>query len=255
MILKEIISRLEAKFPPEAAMEWDNVGLLLGDANREIKKVLLALDITYDVVEQAVESGADLILSHHPIMFLPVKRITPDTELGKILLCAAENKICIYSAHTNCDVAKNGINARLAEIFELKNPQPLEESGLGRIGDLEKEMDFSNFARLVCAKLDTPNVRFGGDKNRIIKRVAVGSGACADSIPQALAMGADVMITADVKYHEMLDAVALGINVIDAGHYPTEIIVTDIFAELLRDCGLTLQKAKSTDVFKYVKEN
>lgn len=252
MILKDIMAKLEAEFPTASAMEWDNVGLLVGDGEKEIKKVMLTLDITYDVVRQAVDSGADLILSHHPIMFAPVKRITPDTELGKILLTAVENGICIYSAHTNCDVAENGINAKLAEIFELKNPEPLEESGLGRIGDLDKAMSFADFAKLTCEKLKTPHLRVCGDDDRQIKRVALGSGACADYIPQAVAMGADVMITADMKYHEMLDAQGLGICVVDAGHYPTEIIVTDIFADILKNCGLELIEAESTDVFRFV---
>ena len=252
MILKDIIARLETAFPTESAMEWDNVGLLLGDAKRDIKKVILTLDITYDVVRQAAEAGAELILSHHPIIFAPVKRITPDTEIGKILLFAAENRICIYSAHTNCDVAKSGINARLAEIFGLKNPEPLEESGLGRIGDLESTISFADFAKLTCEKLETPHVRVCGDDNRGIKRVALGSGACADCIPKAVLMGADVMVTADMKYHEMLDADASGICVVDAGHYPTEIIVRDIFADILKNCGLTLIKAESADVFRFL---
>lgn len=252
MILKDIMAKLEAEFPKDAAMEWDNVGLLAGDKNREIKKVLLALDITYDIVCQAVEAGADLILSHHPIMFSPVKRITTDTELGKILLTAAENRICIYSAHTNCDVAKSGINARLAEVFGLINPVPLEENGLGRIGNLAEEMSFLDFSKRTCEKLKTPHMRVCGDDDRKIKRVAIGSGACADSIPEAVKKGADVMVTADMKYHEMLDAKALGICVVDAGHYPTEIIVTDIFEDVLKDSGLTLIKAESADVFRFI---
>lgn len=252
MKLKEIIEKIEAHFSPQNAMEWDNVGLLLGDESSEIKKVILTLDITYDVVEQAITEGAQLILSHHPIMFSPVCKITTDTEIGKILLLAAENKINIYAAHTNCDVAPTGINAYLAELFELENAVPLEETGLGRIGSIKTEMVFSDFARLVCERLATPHIRFCGDETRKVRRVAIGSGACGDLILTAAKLGADVMITGDVKYHEMLDAEGIGINVIDAGHYPTEIVVKDIFARMLKDTGLVLIKAKSRDVFKFM---
>ncbi len=252
MKLKEIIEKIEAHFPTQSAMEWDNVGLLLGDRESDIGKVLLTLDITYDIVEQAKAAGAELILSHHPIMFSPVQKITPDTQIGKILLLAAENKINIYSAHTNCDVAEAGINAKLAELFCLENAEALDESGLGRIGNLKEEMKFSDFAKIVCKRLNTPHIRYSGDENRLVRRVAIGSGACGDYIGKAYEMGADVMITSDVKYHEMLDAKEAGINVIDAGHYPTEIIVTDIFAELLKDCGPMLVKAESCDVFKFM---
>lgn len=252
MKIKEIIKKIEAEFPTEAAMEWDNVGLLLGDGESEAKKVFLTLDITYDVIEQARDAGAELVLSHHPIMFSPIQKITADTEIGKMLLLAAENKINLYAAHTNCDVAQTGINAYLAKLFELENAVPLEESGLGRIGDLKEEAGFSDFARLVCKKLNTPHVRYCGDESRKVKRVAVGSGACSDSVAMAYELGADVMITGDTKYHEMTDAVAMGINVIDAGHYPTEIVVTDIFADILKDTGLELIKAQSRDVFRFM---
>lgn len=254
MKLKEIISIIETYFPTESAMEWDNVGLLLGDREREIKKVLLTLDITYDIIEQAKAAGAELIWSHHPVMFSPVQKITTDTGLGRLLLCASENKINIYASHTNCDVAPAGINAYLAEMFELENPTAIEDSGLGRIGNLKSAMKFSDFARLVCRRLNTPHLRFCGDENRIVKRIAIGSGACADSILPAAEMGADVMITGDLKYHEMLEAAELGINVIDAGHYPTEIVVEDIFKEVLKDTGLELICAKSRDVFRFIRE-
>lgn len=252
MKIKEIIRKIEAKFPPEGAMEWDNVGLLLGSGESEVKKVLLTLDITYDIIEQASDAGAELILSHHPVMFSPIQKITADTEIGKMLLLAAENKINLYAAHTNCDAAPTGINAYLAELFELENAVPLEESGLGRIGSLKEEMKFFDFAGLVCKKLNTPHVRYCGDERHRVKRVAIGSGACSDCIARAYELGADVMITGDTKYHEMLDAVAMGINVIDAGHYPTEIVVTDIFADALKDTGLEIIKAQSRDVFRFI---
>lgn len=252
MKLYEIIERLEKEFPPEGAYEWDNVGLLVGDKNGDIKKAVTALDVTEKAVDAAIEFGAELIVSHHPVIFSGINKITKDTALGRTLIKAIENKISIYAAHTNCDVAIGGINARLAEIFELDNVENLEENGLGRIGNIRAEMSLEEFAELVKEKLNTPAVRVGGDIKRMIKRVAIGSGACGDSIPFATQKGADVMITGDIKYHEMLNYIQDGICVIDAGHYPTEIVVTDIFEKVLKECGVEIEKYIPGDVFKFI---
>ncbi len=252
MKLYKIIEVLEKAFPTECACEWDNVGLLVGDENRDIKKVLAVLDVTNEAVEKAIELGAELILSHHPVFFAPIKRINTETPDGKMIMKAIEKKINIYAAHTNCDVADCGINARLAEIFELQNTEPLEDNGLGRIGNLADKMSFGDFAKLCKCKLNTPYVRICGDIKQNVKRIAIGSGACSDSIPAAIEKGAYVMITGDTKYHEMLDAKELGISIIDAGHYPTEIIVTDIFEKVLSECDVKVEKYLASDVFRYI---
>lgn len=252
MELNEIAQIIEREFPLSSAFEWDNCGLLLGDRKRDIKTVLLSLDVTCAVAEEAKSVGADLILSHHPILFDATKRITADTAEGRLIAELMQNKICVYSAHTNCDVGKNGINARLAKIFNLLGIEFLEENGLGRIGTLKKAVSFSDFSILAKKLLNTPFVRICGDKNTEISRVAVASGACADSIPTAVKKGADAIVTADMKYHDMLNYSQEGICIIDAGHYPTEIIVTDIFCELLADTGIKLIKSKNPDIFEFV---
>lgn len=252
MKLCEIINRLEAEFPPDGAYEWDNVGLLVGDKNGDIKKVLITLDITEESVKEAIAKDADLLLSHHPIMFSPVNKITADTELGRVIIGAIENKINIYAAHTNCDVAKGGINAYLAELFKLKEAEVLEENGLGRIGNLTNEIDVKDFCEVVKSKLNTPCVRMSGDIKKKIKRVAIGSGSCGSSIPVAIEKGADVMVTGDIKYHDALTFSQEGIVVIDAGHYPTEIVVTEIFENVLKDCGVEIEKYTPGDVFKFI---
>ncbi len=251
MKLKEITAKIEEEFPTETAYEWDNAGLIFGDGESEIKKVMTTLDVTESVAEQAVNWGADLIISHHPLIFSPTKKINNESEIGRILLTAAKNGISIYAAHTNCDVGKNGINARLAEIFELEEVEPLEENGLGRIGNLARDMGLEEFAAYVKNKLATPYVRAGGGKGSI-SRVAIGSGACADSIVTARKKGADVMVTADMKYHEMLSAAACGIAVIDAGHYPTEVCAKKIFAEIISSCPVEVKEANTEDIFKYI---
>ena len=252
MKLGEIAKIIEKDFPVSLAYAWDNCGILLGNRKREVKTVLLSLDITESVANEAQKVGADLILSHHPILFDGTKSITSDTPEGRTVLSLLENKICVYSAHTNCDVAKNGINARLSRLFDLLDTEFLEEDGLGRIGNLKKPMSFENFALYTKKVLHTPFVRICGDKTAQISRVAVASGACADSIPTAVEKGADVIITADLKYHDMINYSQMGISIIDAGHYPTEIIAVDIFFELLSNTGLKLIKSQNPDVFEFI---
>ena len=250
MKINDIIEILEKEFPPELAYEWDNVGLLVGDRNREVKNVVTCLDVTEDIIEFAKNADSQLIISHHPVLFSPINRINRDTKTGKLLMDAIENKIAIYSAHTNCDKAENGINTRLAQMFGLVEVEPLEEDGLGRIGNLLEPMSFCEFAKLVEEKLDI-KIRFCGDTKKEIKRVAICSGAGGDVLPCAIEKGADVLVTGDTKYHQMLDSKD-EINIIDAGHFGTEIIVTEIFAQILCDMGIQVFWQDSEDVFKYL---
>ncbi len=252
MKLKKIIEILENEFPKEQAFEWDNVGLLVGDEDAEITKILVTLDITPDVTEEAERQGAELILSHHPIMFSPVHKVTDETTDGEILKKAIKNDINIYAAHTNCDVAKNGINGYLCDLFSLSDVRYLSENAPVRIGALKEEKSADDFIKEVKEKLNTPFVRICGDTKKIIKKIAVGSGACADYINEAVMQEADLMVTADVKYHEMLDAQEKGIIIVDAGHYPTEICVIDIFCNLLGKSGLDIIKSGHKDVIKYI---
>ena len=252
MKLGEITAILEKEFPLTDALEWDNSGLLIGDRNSNISTVLLTLDVTEKTLIQAKKAGAELILSHHPVLFGGTKRITADTAEGRLICGLIQNGIAVYAAHTNCDVGKRGINARLAEMFELSGAVPLEENGLGRMGDLKKALTFSELCSAVKEQLDTPFLRVFGDRDTKIKRLAVASGASADSIPTACEKGCDAIITGDIKYHEMLNGSELGICIIDAGHYPTESFVTDIFEDILSDTGLMLIKAESSDIFRLV---
>ena len=250
MKIKDIIERLEKEFPQELAYEWDNVGLLVGDREREVKNVVVCLDVTKDVIEFAKNADSELIVSHHPVLFSPINRINRDTKTGELLMDAIENKIAIYSAHTNCDKAENGINTRLAEMFGLIDVEPLEEDRLGRIGVLSKPMEFCEFAKLVEEKLST-KVRFCGDTKKTIKKVAICSGSGGDVLPTSIEKGADVLLTGDTKYHQMLDSKD-DINIIDAGHFGTECIVTEIFAEALCDMGIQVFWQDTEDVFKYL---
>ncbi len=257
MILQELILKIEEKFPPDLAYSWDNIGLLAGDPNQEIKTVLVTLDINSAVAREAENISADLILSHHPILMSGIKNVQLNTENGKMLSILLKNNIAVYAAHTNLDVAPNGINARLASIFSLTNSEILADeqpggAGLGRVGNLEREITLSEFAELCKTKLNTPAVRVCGDPDKKIKRIAIGSGGCSDYIPAAIAKKADVMLTADMKYHTAIDAVLDGIAVVDAGHYPTEIIVMDIFSSLLEEHGLKIIRSENQDIFRFI---
>ncbi len=256
MKVLDIKKLVEASFPQEVAEEWDNIGLLLGRGDREVKKVLLTLDITPFVAKEAIDFGADLILSHHPVLFGGAKRITDETIEGKMLLELLENKIAVISAHTNLDSAKGGLNDSLAEIFGLQNAVPViknshQDAGLGRIGDLKEPMTAKEFAVLAKQKLKTP-IRLSGDGGKIIKRVAVGSGASDDIVFDALKMGADLVLTGDCKYHRNQSYTDQGAVIVDAGHYPTEIMAMDIFEELLKDCSLEIKKSENKDIFKFI---
>lgn len=250
MKINDIIERLEKAFPKELAYEWDNVGLLVGDRDREVKNVVVCLDVTQDVIEFAKNADSQLIISHHPVLFSPINRINGDTKTGRLLLDAIENKIAIYSAHTNCDKAENGINTRLAEMFDLKDVEPLEEDGLGRIGNLKKPLPLCEFAKLAEEKLSV-KVRFCGDTKTTVSKVAICSGSGGDTLGVAIEKCADVLLTGDTKYHQMLD-IKNDIAVVDAGHFGTEVIVTEIFAEILCDMGVGVFWQDAEDVFKYL---
>lgn len=257
MILRDIITKIEEQFPPELAYEWDNVGLLAGNPDRDIQTVLVTLDVNSAVAEEAKKLGADLIVSHHPILMQGIKSVRTDTEDGKMLSVLLKNDIAVYAAHTNLDVAPTGINAVLAEKFQLENIEILADeqpggAGLGRIGEFKESMSLSAFAELCKAVLNTPAVRVSGNPAQSVKRVAIGSGGCGDYIPIAKAQGADVMLTADMKYHPAINAVLSGISVVDAGHYPTETVAMDIFESVLKDLPIKICKSQNKDIFQYI---
>ena len=223
--VREIEQRLFDLAPREGAMAWDNVGQLLGDPERQVSRVLVALDITEDVADEAVAAGCELIVSHHPVMnckWLPVQTVRADTPQGHLLLKLLTNGVAAICMHTNLDAAKGGVNDQLAETLRLIDPGPLgDPEGLCRIGTLESPMPLQDFAAFVRKALGSNGVRFA-DAGKPVRRVAVGGGACGDYEDFAIAAGCDTFVTSDLTYHTFLDARGKGINLIDAGHFPTE---------------------------------
>lgn len=223
--VREIEQALFDLAPRERAMDWDNVGHLLGDPDQAVERVCVALDITEAVAAEAIENGCQLIVSHHPIMncrWLPVQNIREDTPQGHLLLRLLRSNVSAICMHTNLDVADGGVNDAFAAALGLEDPGPLgDPEGLCRVGYLSSPMPLQDFARKVCRDLHANGVRYAGC-GKMVHRVAVGGGACADYVHHAIAAGCDTFVTADLSYHQFLDAEGMGVNLIDAGHFPTE---------------------------------
>lgn len=256
--VKDIIEIIERAAPLDLQYSWDNSGFLCGNINKEVKKLYLTLDVNMYTVDEAVSCGADMILAHHPILFRGANNINFDTPQGYVLKELIKNDIALYATHTPMDCAKGGINDVLADKLGITNKKIIEKNdkyegcGLGRYGELESAVTLREFAQRVKSALKTPFVRVCGDLDTIIRKAAVGGGACDDLIPAAKSLGVDVMVTADMKYHISMDNVESGICVIDAGHYPTENFVIEIFEELLKNADTELIKSTETDVFKII---
>lgn len=232
--------------PRELAMEWDNVGLLVGDSGAEVRRILVSLDITEKVAAEAIEKGADLIVAHHPLMncaWHKVQHVTGGDAQGRIITALLRNGISAICMHTNLDAAEGGVNDALAEKLGLSDTKPLTEEKIGRVGVLKSEKPLVEFLQDVIQYLGCNGLRYT-DCGKPVRRVAVGGGACGDYIAQAAAMGCDTFVTSDLSYHEFLDTTAL--NLIDAGHFPTENVVCGVVAARLREAFPALHVELST---------
>lgn len=240
----DIESALYALAPKALAAEWDNVGLLAGSADREVRSVLVALDITEPVVEEAERMGADLIVSHHPVIFHPVKSITDRDPSGRLLIRLVRSGTGAVCMHTNLDAALGGVNDALASALGLQDAAPAAEGGIARIGTLPEAMALPGFLARVKNALRPNGLRYV-DGGRPIRKVAAGGGACGDFLWEAAALGCDAFVTADLKYNHFLDAGVLGLTVIDAGHFPTEDVVCPMVVRYLREKFPEVQVEKS----------
>jgi dinuclear metal center YbgI/SA1388 family protein len=204
---------------PFATQEsWDNSGFLVGDGEKEVKKVLLALDATEDVLNEAAEIGADLIITHHPVIFGALKEFHPKN----IAFLAAEKGIAIISAHTCLDIADGGVNDCLAAALGLKNVVKVDDGeGLIRMGELEEELSCEEFVKYVAEKLDVGGIKYTPTDKKI-KKAAVCGGSGGDLYPFAIKAGADAFVTANIKHNQWIEMRRDGFCVLDAGHFCTE---------------------------------
>lgn len=217
--------------PYDTAQEWDNSGLLLGRKEDLVQGVLVALDVTEEVIEEAVKYGADLILTHHPYLFSSLKRITDETPQGALLLNAAEQRISLLCAHTNLDMAKSGINALLCQILGI---QASEEIAPFLTGTISREMNLGEFLQLVQEKLGCYGLKYTGELNQTIRKVSVCSGSGSEFLQEAALLGSDILLTSDAKYHDHQLASQLGIALADAGHFETERIICPVLVQKLQ---------------------
>ncbi len=242
-VVNDIYRYLDTQAPFQTQMDFDNSGFLVGHGEAEVKRVLVALDITEEVIDEAIEMSCQLIVSHHPVIFHPVRSITDGDPVGRRLLALTENHLAAICAHTNLDLAANGVNDALAKKLGLKEVGPLQQAGwneageafgIGRIGFAEGHSDLRSFASFVRDTLDAQGLRFE-DAGRSVHKVAVGGGSCGNMLNRAAAEGCDTFLTADVKYDVFLDARAMGINLIDAGHFSTENVICPVVARWLAE--------------------
>jgi dinuclear metal center YbgI/SA1388 family protein len=239
---KDIISIIENIAPPCLASKWDNVGLLIGDDDFLIDTVLFSLDISDKVCDEAIKNGANLIITHHPLIFSPLKSINLNNYKEKIIYKIITNNINVYSAHTNLDIAEHGINDCLAKLLELTDVEVLEkawedkykELGFGRVGYLSEPMPLEKLCHKVKDLLDIEYVNVVGQLKKQIRKIGVCSGSASDFIKKAYEAECDVYITGDVKYHDACDARDMGLAVIDAGHFATENIYMKHFYNNIR---------------------
>lgn len=228
--VKDIYEFIDSFAPYNTACKWDNTGISVGDETQEVKKIVFALDITGGVADFAKDTNADLIITHHPLIFNPVKQLPAASTLYKL----ARYGISHISAHTNFDLAEEGVNTCLCDKLNLKITDSIKSDDVCLyICKTENEIDLVNFAVFVKEKLGG-TVRYNG-KNTKINTVAVCSGAGADYLTEAKAFGADVLLTGDGSHHDFLDAQELGIALICAGHFETENPAVDLLLQKIEN--------------------
>lgn len=247
MKLCEAIQKIEAVIPPAWAEEWDNPGLTVGDPSANIFNIALALDVTPQTVSDAISKDCQLLLTHHPAIFHPVKSIINERPVPKAIIEAIKNGLALYAAHTNWDYAENGVNMILANLLSLKNIYPLVPSkndngawGLGAVGELNEPLDLCECVALLKERWQSSILRAYGNMSHVVKKIAIGGGACGDLWPAAFDSGAELFITADVAYHNRQDMLGMGLNCIVVDHGEMERLSIPALASVVESAtGLT----------------
>lgn len=241
--VKDIFDFLNTLAPVQLKMSFDNVGILAGSEKASVKKCLLALDITDDVIDEAIALRADVIVSHHPLIFHELKSVVESDLVGRKLIKLVKNDISAVCMHTNLDIAQGGVNDALMSALGGSVSGYLEHCGVdseqnpvgcGRIGELAESVDLRSFLSVCKCALKTNGLRYH-DAGLPVKRIAVMGGSGGDCIALAKSLGCDTYVTADIKYNGFLDAKELGINLIDADHFCTENVIIPVLHEKLSE--------------------
>lgn len=231
--ITDIRDFFEESVPASLKMDFDNVGFLAGESGREVKKVLLSLDITFEVIEEAGELGAGLIVSHHPLTFGGMKSVTDQDRTGKRFLSLIKRGMCAICLHTNLDAVQGGVNDALMSALGAVNVELMgDEDGISRMGFLPEIMDFHRFLKHTKSALNANGLRYH-DAGKLVHRLGCCGGSGGEHLELALEKGCDTYVTADIKYDVFLAAKELGINLIDADHFCTENVVIPVLAEML----------------------
>ncbi|TKJ20638.1 Nif3-like dinuclear metal center hexameric protein [Blastococcus sp. CCUG 61487] len=243
--LAQVIDALQARYDPALAEPWDAVGLVCGDPDEPVGRVLFAVDPTAAVVDEVVATGADLLVTHHPLFLTPVHGVPADDPKGRLVHRLVRAGAGLFVAHTNADRAPDtGVNAALADVLGLTAAVPLDPSpgrpgaGLGRVGELPEELSLAEFAELVARVLPATasGARIAGDPGRRVRRVAVCGGSGGSLLPAAAAAGADVLLTSDLKHHPASDALEVdGPALCDVAHFASEWPWLPVAAAALRE--------------------
>jgi len=227
--VREIERYFDERFPFSLKLDFDNVGLLCGFPDREVRRVLIALDVTKEVIEEAAEIGAELIVAHHPVIFHPVKRLCSDDVVGARLISMIEKGISAICLHTNLDIAEGGVNDALAEALGLAVTDILD---CGRVAELPHGEGMADFCERTRSALRVSGLRFY-DSGKPVRRVAICGGSGGDLVYEAAALGCDTVLTGEVRYNQWLDSKEQGLNLIDADHFCTENVVLPVLQKLL----------------------
>jgi dinuclear metal center YbgI/SA1388 family protein len=260
--LEAVVAAVHRRYPPATAEAWDAVGLVCGDPEQPVRRIHLAVDPVAATLDEALAAGADLLITHHPLLLNPVSSVAADTAAGRVLHRAIRGGCALLAVHTNGDVARDGVSDALAVAVGLTGPTaPVVASaadpstGLGRVGDLATSTTLGEFAAQVAAGLPSTahGVRIGGDLDRAVRRVAVVGGSGSDALGAAAAAGADAVVTADLKHHNAGDFLAGGgPALLDVAHWASEwpwlAVLRDRLVSDLAADGVTVDTHVSTIV-------
>jgi dinuclear metal center YbgI/SA1388 family protein len=257
MYLKHLIQYLEERVPLHLQEEYDNSGLLLGDLAQEVHKGLLALDATEEVILEALDIGADLVITHHPIIFGGLKSINRGFSSHRAITLALEKHIAVYAIHTNLDKVHGGVSFQIAEILGLdqisflrKSTSP--QSGLGVVGYFQKPIPWNECAEMLKNKMKTKVIRHTKDNGQLISRIGLCGGSGSDLLPDAIQSACDLYISADFKYHQFFRENSY-MMIADIGHYESEqfspLLIHQIISKKFPTFALSLSKKDTNPIY------
>lgn len=239
MKAKDIIKLMNNWADPKLIDVWDNTGFQVGDAEKNVEKILISLDLDRNVLDYAVSKNYDMIITHHPLIFKAIKSITTEDHKEKMIYDLIRSNIVAYSAHTNLDQAKGGVSEELGETLGLSqmitlSSSEIEDGGYGKVGYI-KAQNIKEYADFIKKKLDIDYLTIYGQTDKKIEKVAVCGGAGSDFIYDAYKNEADLYVTGDIKYHEAQMADELGLSIIDPGHFHTEKLILPVIKKYLEE--------------------